>query len=46
MAVTVSTCAIMVAFGIGHPCITFDKWALLMLVDDDWRVTGATRTFF
>lgn len=35
-----------VAFGIGHPCTTFDKWALLMLVDDDWRVTGAIRTFF
>jgi D-serine dehydratase len=36
----------MVAFGIGHPCTTFDKWAVLMLVDDDWRVTGAIRTFF
>ncbi len=36
----------MVAFGIGHPCTTFDKWALLILVDDDWRVTGAIRTFF
>lgn len=36
----------MVAFGIGHPCTTFDKWAVLILVDDDWRVTGAVRTFF
>lgn len=36
----------MVAFGIGHPCTTFDKWAVLMLVDDDLRVTGAIRTFF
>ena len=36
----------MVAFGIGHPCPTFDKWALLMLVDDAYRVTGAIRTFF
>lgn len=36
----------MVAFGIGHPCTTFDKWAVLMLVDDDYRVTGAIRTFF
>lgn len=36
----------MVAFGIGHPCTTFDKWALLMLVDDAYRVTGAVRTFF
>lgn len=36
----------MVAFGIAHPCLTFDKWAVLMLVDDDWTVTGAIRTFF
>ncbi|MGO4404821.1 alanine racemase [Bosea sp. RAF48] len=36
----------MVAFGIGHPCTTFDKWAVLMLVDDDYRVTGAIKTFF
>jgi D-serine dehydratase len=36
----------MVAFGIGHPCTTFDKWAVLMLIDDDCRVTGALRTFF
>jgi D-serine dehydratase len=36
----------MVAFGIAHPCLTFDKWAVLMLVDDDWNVTGAIRTFF
>ncbi|WID96745.1 alanine racemase [Bosea vestrisii] len=36
----------MVAFGIGHPCTTFDKWAHLMLVDDDYQVTGAVRTFF
>jgi D-serine dehydratase len=36
----------MVAFGIGHPCTTFDKWDLLMLIDDDCRVIGAIRTFF
>lgn len=36
----------MVAFGIGHPCTTFDKWQLLVLVDDAWNVTGALRTFF
>lgn len=36
----------MVAFGIGHPCTTFDKWSLLMLVDPDYRVTGAIKTFF
>lgn len=36
----------MVAFGIGHPCTTFDKWTLLMLVDDAYGVRGAVRTFF
>lgn len=36
----------MVAFGIGHPCTTFDKWQMLVLVDEDYRVTGALRTFF
>ncbi|MGO4736245.1 alanine racemase [Bosea sp. 2KB_26] len=36
----------MVGFGIGHPCTTFDKWALLMLVDDNYGVRGGVRTFF
>lgn len=36
----------MVCFGIGHPCTTFDRWNLLMLVDETYRVTGAIRTFF
>lgn len=36
----------MVGFGIGHPCTTFDKWALLMLVDDEYGVRGGIRTFF
>jgi len=36
----------MVGFGIGHPCTTFDKWQLLMLVDQDYRVTGGLKTFF
>lgn len=36
----------MVAFGIGHPCTTFDKWQLLMLVDESYRVTGGLKTFF
>ena len=36
----------MVAFGISHPCTTFDKWQLLYLVDDDYRVVEALRTFF
>lgn len=36
----------MVAFGISHPCTTFDKWSLIMLVDESYRVTGAIRTYF
>ena len=36
----------MVGFGIGHPCTTFDRWDLLMLVDEGYRVTGGVRTFF
>jgi len=36
----------LVAFGIGHPCTTFDKWPLLHLVDDSYDVVGGVRTFF
>ena len=36
----------MVGCGISHPCTTFDKWRVLFTVDDDYRVTGAIRTFF
>jgi len=36
----------MVGFGISHPCLTFDKWPVMMLVDDGYDVIGAIRTFF
>jgi D-serine dehydratase len=36
----------MVGFGISHPCLTFDKWRVLYLVDDDYRVIDAVRTYF
>jgi D-serine dehydratase len=36
----------MVSFGISHPCTTFDKWQLLYVVDDEYRVTEGIRTFF
>ena len=36
----------LVGCGISHPCTTFDKWRMLFTVDDDYRVTGAIRTFF
>lgn len=36
----------LVGFGIAHPCTTFDKWPLLLMVDDDYGVVGGVRTFF
>lgn len=36
----------MVAFGISHPCTTFDKWQVISVVDDDYNVVSAIRTFF
>ena len=35
-----------VAFGISHPCTTFDKWRWLPVVDDDYRVVDAVTTCF
>jgi D-serine dehydratase len=36
----------LVGCGISHPCTTFDKWRVVLTVDDAYRVTGAIRTFF
>ena len=36
----------LVGVGVSHPCLTFDKWRLLMLVDDDYHVVGGVRTYF
>lgn len=36
----------MVCFGISHPCTTFDKWRLMSVVEDDYRVSGGILTFF
>jgi D-serine dehydratase len=36
----------MLGFGISHPCTTFDKWQLLYVVDEDYRVLEGIRTFF
>lgn len=36
----------LVGFGVGHPCTTFDKWPLLYVVDDGYRVQEGIRTFF
>lgn len=36
----------MVGFGISHPCLTFDKWRVMHLVDADYAVVDSVRTYF
>jgi len=36
----------MLAFDISHPCLTFDKWRQVLLVDETYQVTGAVQTLF
>ena len=36
----------MIGFGISHPCLTFDKWRVLHLVDEEYTVVGSVRTYF
>jgi D-serine dehydratase len=36
----------LVGCGISHPCTTFDKWPLMLLVDDTYNVLQAINTFF
>jgi D-serine dehydratase len=36
----------LIGCGISHPCTTFDKWRWMPIVDDDYAVTDAIRTFF
>lgn len=36
----------LVGCGISHPCLAFDRWPLLLLVDDAYTVVGGVRTFF
>jgi len=35
-----------VGFGISHPCTTFDKWPVVLVVDDQYRVVDAVLTHF
>ncbi|PMR69190.1 amino acid deaminase [Halomonas heilongjiangensis] len=35
-----------IAFGTSHPCLTFDKWRRLLLVDEDLRVKENLATCF
>ena len=36
----------MIAFDISHPCLTFDKWRYLPIVDSEYRVIDVVQTFF
>ena len=36
----------LLAFGLSHPCTTFDKWQVLLLVDKQYNVIDAIRTYF
>jgi D-serine deaminase-like pyridoxal phosphate-dependent protein len=36
----------LVAFGISHPCTTFDKWRVIPIVDDEYRVETIAQTLF
>jgi D-serine dehydratase len=36
----------MIAFDISHPCLTFDKWRQVLVLDSAYRVTEVIETFF
>ena len=36
----------MIGFDVSHPCLTFDKWRALPLLDAQYRVVDVIRTFF
>lgn len=36
----------MLAFDISHPCLTFDKWRQLLLLDERFDVVGIAHTYF
>jgi D-serine dehydratase len=36
----------MIAFDISHPCLTFDKWRHIPVLDGDMRVIDIVQTFF
>jgi D-serine dehydratase len=36
----------LVGCGISHPCTAFDKWRLIPVVDDGYRVIDAILTYF
>jgi D-serine dehydratase len=36
----------LLALDISHPCLTFDKWRQLLVIDDNYTVIDAVETFF
>jgi D-serine dehydratase len=36
----------MIAFDVSHPCLTFDKWRQLLVVDAGYNVTEVIETYF
>jgi D-serine deaminase-like pyridoxal phosphate-dependent protein len=36
----------LLCLGISHPCSTFDKWRVIPVVDEQYRVIDAIHTFF
>jgi D-serine deaminase-like pyridoxal phosphate-dependent protein len=36
----------MVGFNISHPCLTFDKWRVLTVVDEKYDVVDVVKTYF
>jgi D-serine dehydratase len=36
----------MIAFDISHPCLTFDKWRYLPVLDPEFQVIDVVQTFF
>ena len=36
----------MIGFDISHPCLTFDKWRHLLVLDASWRAIDVVQTYF
>jgi len=36
----------MIGFNISHPCLTFDKWRVLAMVDEKYDVVDVVKTYF
>jgi D-serine dehydratase len=36
----------MIGFDISHPCLTFDKWRVLPILDREYNVVDLVQTYF